>query len=53
MRDGELGAFLFLEESDDGVQVNHLALTYRFNGIFTIKNRAYFVFDQTFATSEG
>jgi hypothetical protein len=28
--DGELGPLHFVEESDDGVEVNHLALTYRF-----------------------
>jgi hypothetical protein len=26
--DGALGPFRFVEESDDGVQVNHLVLTY-------------------------
>jgi hypothetical protein len=30
MRDGALSPFRFVEESDDGVPVNHLALTYRF-----------------------
>jgi hypothetical protein len=28
-RDGELDPFHFVEENDDEVQVNHLALTYR------------------------
>jgi hypothetical protein len=47
--DGGLSLFPFVE---DGVQVNHLALTQRFLRIFKIKNREDFFVHHTFTISE-
>jgi hypothetical protein len=52
VRDSEFGSFRFVEESDDGGQVIHLALTDRFWQHFYGQDQTHFVLHQIFSISE-